>query len=167
MVANELGHAHLDSQRIKRSTISSSITFNTPQSSWVYLLNTSESGGFCLFHFIAAEAYNVPSLKNLQKIVKPLNMYIFLAVPSASMTRLMRSRTASGSSVASLEGSRSRSHTGDGSRSRSHTGEGVRSRSHTGEGSRNRAHTDTHIELTPNSANNTEQPSPKSMEVSC
>ncbi|KAJ6663166.1 hypothetical protein lerEdw1_010759 [Lerista edwardsae] len=93
--------------------------------------------------------------------------FIFLAVPSASMTRLMRSRTASGSSVASLEGSRSRSHTGEGSRSRSHTGEGVRSRSHTGEGSRNRAHTDTHIELTPNSANNTEQPSPKSMEVSC
>ncbi|XP_006022047.1 protein NDRG1 [Alligator sinensis] len=78
-------------------------------------------------------------------------------MPSASMTRLMRSRTASGSSVTSLEGQRSRSH----------TGEGTRSRSHTGEGTRNRSHTDTRIELTPNSANNAEQSSPKSMEVSC
>ena len=37
-------------------------------------------------------------------------------VPSASMTRLMRSRTASGSSVTSLEGARSRSHTSEGTR---------------------------------------------------
>uniref|UniRef100_A0A803V6I3 N-myc downstream regulated 1 n=1 Tax=Ficedula albicollis TaxID=59894 RepID=A0A803V6I3_FICAL len=88
-------------------------------------------------------------------------------MPSASMTRLMRSRTASGSSVASLEGQRSRSHTGEGTRSRSHTGEGTRSRSHTGDGSRNRSHTDTRIELTPNSASGAEQSSPKSMEVSC
>uniref|UniRef100_A0A8C3GVH6 N-myc downstream regulated 1 n=1 Tax=Corvus moneduloides TaxID=1196302 RepID=A0A8C3GVH6_CORMO len=88
-------------------------------------------------------------------------------MPSASMTRLMRSRTASGSSVTSLEGQRSRSHTGEGTRSRSHTGEGTRSRSHTGDGSRNRSHTDTRIELTPNSASNAEQSSPKSMEVSC
>ncbi|XP_065442290.1 protein NDRG1 isoform X2 [Chrysemys picta bellii] len=88
-------------------------------------------------------------------------------MPSASMTRLMRSRTASGSSVTSLEGQRSRSHTGEGTRSRSHTGEGDRNRSHTGDGSRNRAHTDTRVELTPNSASNAEQPTPKSMEVSC
>uniref|UniRef100_A0A8D0EQE8 Uncharacterized protein n=1 Tax=Strix occidentalis caurina TaxID=311401 RepID=A0A8D0EQE8_STROC len=88
-------------------------------------------------------------------------------IPSASMTRLMRSRTASGSSVTSLEGQRSRSHTGEGTRSRSHTGEGTRSRSHTGDGARNRSHTDTRIELTPNSASNAEQSSPKSMEVSC
>ncbi|KAF2976315.1 hypothetical protein EK904_011307 [Melospiza melodia maxima] len=88
-------------------------------------------------------------------------------MPSASMTRLMRSRTASGSSVTSLDGQRSRSHTGEGTRSRSHTGEGTRSRSHTGDGSRNRSHTDTRIELTPNSASNAEQSSPKSMEVSC
>lgn len=87
----------------------------------------------------------------------PVLMDSLLSVPSASMTRLMRSRTASGSSVTSLEGQRSRSH----------TGEGTRSRSHTGDGSRNRAHTDTRIELTPNSASNAEQPSPKSMEVSC
>ncbi|KAK7898667.1 hypothetical protein WMY93_019520 [Mugilogobius chulae] len=50
-------------------------------------------------------------------------------MPSASMTRLVRSRTASGSSAASMEGNRSRSHTHDGNRSRSHTAE--RGRSHT------------------------------------
>uniref|UniRef100_A0A8D0GYI1 Protein NDRG2 n=1 Tax=Sphenodon punctatus TaxID=8508 RepID=A0A8D0GYI1_SPHPU len=88
-------------------------------------------------------------------------------MPSASMTRLMRSRTASGSSVTSTDGTRSRSHTGEGTRSRSHTGEGARSRSHTADGSRNRSHTDTRIELTPNSASDAQQPSPKSMEVSC
>lgn len=74
-------------------------------------------------------------------------------MPAASMTRLMRSRTASGSSVTSLEGNRSRSHTGDGNRSRSHTADGTRSRSHT--------------DSTPSSGHNPEQPAPKSMEVSC
>uniref|UniRef100_A0A8C5HFR1 Protein NDRG1-like n=1 Tax=Gouania willdenowi TaxID=441366 RepID=A0A8C5HFR1_GOUWI len=38
-------------------------------------------------------------------------------MPACSMTRLARSRTASGSSVTSFEGSRSRSHTSDGNRS--------------------------------------------------
>ncbi|XP_029447919.1 protein NDRG1 [Rhinatrema bivittatum] len=80
-------------------------------------------------------------------------------MPSASMTRLMRSRTASGSSVTSLEGNRSRSHTSEGSRSRSHTGDGNRSRSHTADGTGSRSRTDS----TPGS----EQPAPKSMEVSC
>lgn len=37
------------------------------------------------------------------------------------MTRLVRSRTASNSSVTSFEGNRSRSHTNEGRRSRSHT----------------------------------------------
>jgi protein NDRG1 len=54
-------------------------------------------------------------------------------MPSASMTRLARSRTASGSSMASMDGNRSRSHTNEGNRSRSHTNEG-RSRSHTHDG---------------------------------
>uniref|UniRef100_A0A8D0HAM1 Protein NDRG1 n=1 Tax=Sphenodon punctatus TaxID=8508 RepID=A0A8D0HAM1_SPHPU len=72
-------------------------------------------------------------------------------MPPARMTRLMRSCMASGSSVTSTDGTRSRSHTGEGTRSRSHTGEGARSRSHTADGSRNRSHTDTRIELTPNS----------------
>lgn len=71
------------------------------------------------------------------------------SVPSASMTRLARSRTASGSSV-----------TSDGNRSRSHTTEGNRSRSHTNEGSRARSHTD-------GAANNMDQSVPKSTEVSC
>ncbi|XP_039592643.1 protein NDRG1-like, partial [Polypterus senegalus] len=52
-------------------------------------------------------------------------------MPSASMTRLVRSRTASNSSVTSFEGNRSRSHTGEGNRSRTHTTDGSRSRSHT------------------------------------
>uniref|UniRef100_A0AAY5KQD1 N-myc downstream regulated 1a n=1 Tax=Esox lucius TaxID=8010 RepID=A0AAY5KQD1_ESOLU len=51
-------------------------------------------------------------------------------MPAASMTRLVRSRTASGSSVHSMDGNRSRSHTNEGNRSRSHTNE-KRGRSHT------------------------------------
>ncbi|XP_008420021.1 protein NDRG1a isoform X1 [Poecilia reticulata] len=77
-------------------------------------------------------------------------------MPSASMTRLARSRTASGSSITS-DGNRSRSHTHDGNRSRSHTNEGSRSRSHTTE----HGHTD----ATAN--NNVDQSGPKSAEVSC
>ncbi|XP_063042043.1 protein NDRG1a isoform X1 [Engraulis encrasicolus] len=49
-------------------------------------------------------------------------------MPSAGMTRLVRSRTASGSSIHSFDGNRSRSHTGEGSRSRSHTGDHQRMR---------------------------------------
>uniref|UniRef100_A0A2K6DWQ6 N-myc downstream regulated 1 n=1 Tax=Macaca nemestrina TaxID=9545 RepID=A0A2K6DWQ6_MACNE len=80
-------------------------------------------------------------------------------MPSASMTRLMRSRTASGSSVTSLDGTRSRSHTSEGTRSRSHTSEGTRSRSHTSEGA--------HLDITPNSGAAGNNAAPKSMEVSC
>uniref|UniRef100_A0A3B4BH99 Uncharacterized protein n=1 Tax=Periophthalmus magnuspinnatus TaxID=409849 RepID=A0A3B4BH99_9GOBI len=78
-------------------------------------------------------------------------------MPSASMTRLVRSRTASGSSVASMEGNRSRSHTHDGNRSRSHTNEG-RSRSQTTE--RGRSQTDGAVD-------GVDQSVPKSTEVSC
>uniref|UniRef100_A0A2K5M5Q0 N-myc downstream regulated 1 n=1 Tax=Cercocebus atys TaxID=9531 RepID=A0A2K5M5Q0_CERAT len=70
-------------------------------------------------------------------------------MPSASMTRLMRSRTASGSSVTSLDGTRSRSHTSEGTRSRSHTSEGA------------------HLDITPNSGAAGNNAGPKSMEVSC
>uniref|UniRef100_A0A667X5E4 N-myc downstream regulated 1a n=1 Tax=Myripristis murdjan TaxID=586833 RepID=A0A667X5E4_9TELE len=76
-------------------------------------------------------------------------------MPSASMTRLVRSRTASGSSVASFDGSRSRSHTNEGSRSRSHTTDNQRGRSHT----------DTAMDGTGNS--NVDQGVLKSTEVSC
>ncbi|XP_047239018.1 protein NDRG1a isoform X2 [Girardinichthys multiradiatus] len=77
-------------------------------------------------------------------------------MPSASMTRLARSRTASSSSVTS-DGNRSRSHTHDGNRSRSHTNEGSRSRSHTTE----HGHTDG------TANNNVDQPVAKSTELSC
>uniref|UniRef100_A0A3Q1LW82 Protein NDRG2 n=1 Tax=Bos taurus TaxID=9913 RepID=A0A3Q1LW82_BOVIN len=70
-------------------------------------------------------------------------------MPSASMTRLMRSRTASGSSVTSLEGARSRSHTSEGTRSRSHTSEGTR------------------LDIIPNSGGPGSSAGPNSTEVSC
>uniref|UniRef100_A0A674H5S2 N-myc downstream regulated 1 n=1 Tax=Taeniopygia guttata TaxID=59729 RepID=A0A674H5S2_TAEGU len=116
-----------------------------------------------------ADCGGLPQVSQPAKLAEAFKYFVqgMGYMPSASMTRLMRSRTASGSSVTSLEGQRSRSHTGEGTRSRSHTGEGTRSRSHTGDGSRNRSHTDTRIELMPNSASNAEQSSPKSMEVSC
>ncbi|XP_068558624.1 protein NDRG1a [Cebidichthys violaceus] len=84
-------------------------------------------------------------------------------MPSASMTRLVRSRTASGSSVTSFEGNRSRSHTSEGNRSRSHTNEGSRSR--TAENQRGRSHTGGSMDGTANS--NVDQAVPKSTEVSC
>uniref|UniRef100_A0A674DKT0 N-myc downstream regulated 1a n=1 Tax=Salmo trutta TaxID=8032 RepID=A0A674DKT0_SALTR len=71
-------------------------------------------------------------------------------MPAASMTRLVRSRTASGSSIHSMEGNRSRSHTNEGNRSRSHTNE-----------KRGRSHTDS-MEGTANSS-----AALKSTEVSC
>uniref|UniRef100_A0A4W4GL98 N-myc downstream regulated 1a n=1 Tax=Electrophorus electricus TaxID=8005 RepID=A0A4W4GL98_ELEEL len=81
------------------------------------------------------------------------------SVPSASMTRLVRSRTASGSSVTSFEGNRSRSHTNEGSRSRAHTNEG-RARALTADHQRSRTHTDT-------ADTSVDQAVPKSAEVSC
>ncbi|XP_023667586.1 protein NDRG1a isoform X1 [Paramormyrops kingsleyae] len=82
-------------------------------------------------------------------------------MPSASMTRLVRSRTASGSSVTSFDGSRSRSHTNDGNRSRSHTNEGGRMRAHTADNQRH-APPDG-----PGESTGTDQAVPKSTEVSC
>ncbi|RVE66973.1 hypothetical protein OJAV_G00112790 [Oryzias javanicus] len=78
------------------------------------------------------------------------------------MTRLARSRTASGSSITSFEGNRSRSHTHEGNRSRSHTNEGNRSRSHTADA---RAHADGAADGA--TTNNMDQAVPKSTEVSC
>ncbi|XP_030644565.1 protein NDRG1a isoform X1 [Chanos chanos] len=86
-------------------------------------------------------------------------------MPSASMTRLVRSRTASGSSVHSFDGNRSRSHTNEGNRSRSHTNEGSRARSHTSENQRGRSQTDTSMDSATNSSVDHQQP--KSTEVSC
>lgn len=74
------------------------------------------------------------------------------------MTRLARSRTASGTSITTFEGNRSRSHTSEGNRSRSHTNEGNRSRSQTAE---NRSHTGSSMD------DNVDQAVPKSTQVSC
>uniref|UniRef100_A0A7N5JXU1 Protein NDRG2 n=1 Tax=Ailuropoda melanoleuca TaxID=9646 RepID=A0A7N5JXU1_AILME len=92
-----------------------------------------------------ADCGGLPQVSQPAKLAEAFKYFIqgMGYMPSASMTRLMRSRTASGSSVTSMEGNRSRSHTGEGARSRSHTGDGPRSRAQTGDSS------------------------PKSMEVSC
>uniref|UniRef100_A0A8C9RHX7 N-myc downstream regulated 1a n=1 Tax=Scleropages formosus TaxID=113540 RepID=A0A8C9RHX7_SCLFO len=71
-------------------------------------------------------------------------------VPSASMTRLVRSRTASGSSVTSFDGSRSRSHTNEG-----------RARAHTADNQRGHGLAEAPAE------GSTDQAVPKSTEVSC
>uniref|UniRef100_A0A7N4NMV4 N-myc downstream regulated 1 n=1 Tax=Sarcophilus harrisii TaxID=9305 RepID=A0A7N4NMV4_SARHA len=105
-----------------------------------------------------ADCGGLPQISQPAKLAEAFKYFVqgMGYMPSASMTRLMRSRTASGSSVASLEGNRSRSHTSEGTRSRSHTSEGTRSRSHT----------DTRLEITPNSGT-TGDSGLKSMEVSC
>ncbi|XP_018587446.1 protein NDRG1a [Scleropages formosus] len=71
-------------------------------------------------------------------------------MPSASMTRLVRSRTASGSSVTSFDGSRSRSHTNEG-----------RARAHTADNQRGHGLAEAPAE------GSTDQAVPKSTEVSC
>ncbi|KAG8133961.1 putative Protein NDRG1-like protein [Naja naja] len=116
---------------------------------------------------VMADCGGLPQVSQPAKLAEAFKYFIqgMGYMPSASMTRLMRSRTASGSSVTSMEGNRSRAHTGEGARSRSHTGEGNRSRAQTGDTPRNRAATD--IELSSNAAKTSGQSSPKSMEVSC
>uniref|UniRef100_A0A2D4N5T4 N-myc downstream-regulated gene 1 protein n=1 Tax=Micrurus spixii TaxID=129469 RepID=A0A2D4N5T4_9SAUR len=114
-----------------------------------------------------ADCGGLPQVSQPAKLAEAFKYFIqgMGYMPSASMTRLMRSRTASGSSVTSMEGNRSRAHTGEGARSRSHTGEGPRSRAQTGDTPQNRAAPD--IELSSNAAKTSGQSSPKSMEVSC
>ncbi|XP_037119984.1 protein NDRG1a isoform X2 [Syngnathus acus] len=82
-----------------------------------------------------ADCGGMPQIDQPAKLTEAFKYFIqgMGYMPSASMTRLVRSRTASGSSVTSFEGSRSRSHTHEGNRSRAHTNEGPRSRSHTAE----------------------------------
>ncbi|KAI5091902.1 protein NDRG1 isoform 2 [Silurus meridionalis] len=109
-----------------------------------------------------ADCGGLPQVDQPGKLIEAFKYFIqgMGYMPSASMTRLVRSRTASGSSVTSFDGNRSRSHTNEGSRSRSHTNEG-RGRAHTGDAQRARSHTD--------SAENSsvDQSVPKSTEVSC
>ncbi|KAH0502560.1 Protein NDRG1 [Microtus ochrogaster] len=108
-----------------------------------------------------ADCGGLPQISQPAKLAEAFKYFVqgMGYMPSASMTRLMRSRTASGSSVTSLEGPRSRSHTSEGPRSRSHTSEGSRSRSHTSE--------DARLNITPNSGATGNNAGPKSMEVSC
>lgn len=108
-----------------------------------------------------ADCGGLPQISQPAKLAEAFKYFVqgMGYMPSASMTRLMRSRTASGSSVTSLEGTRSRSHTSEGPRSRSHTSEGSRSRSHTSE--------DARLNITPSSGATGNNAGPKSMEVSC
>ncbi|XP_008298437.1 protein NDRG1a isoform X2 [Stegastes partitus] len=114
-----------------------------------------------------ADCGGMPQVDQPAKLTEAFKYFIqgMGYMPSASMTRLVRSRTASGSSVTSFEGNRSRSHTSEGNRSRSHTNEGSRSRSHTADAQHARSHMDTSADSTAN--NNVDQAVPKSTEVSC
>ncbi|XP_037329901.2 protein NDRG1a [Pungitius pungitius] len=114
-----------------------------------------------------ADCGGMPQVDQPAKLTEAFKYFIqgMGYMPSASMTRLVRSRTASGSSVASFEGNRSRSHTHEGNRSRSHTNEGNRSRSQTTENQRGRSHTGGSMDGTANSG--VDQAVPKSTEVSC
>uniref|UniRef100_A0A3Q3X5G5 Uncharacterized protein n=1 Tax=Mola mola TaxID=94237 RepID=A0A3Q3X5G5_MOLML len=132
---------------------------------------------------VMADCGGMPQVDQPGKLTEAFKYFIqgMGYMPAASMTRLIRSRTASGSSVTSFEGNRSRSHTSEGNRSRSHTSEGNRSRSHTNEGNRSRSHTNEgnrccshtadnqhsrpHTDDTANSS--ADQAAPKSTEVSC
>ncbi|KAM9385045.1 protein NDRG1a [Pholidichthys leucotaenia] len=113
-----------------------------------------------------ADCGGMPQVDQPAKLTEAFKYFIqgMGYMPAASMTRLARSRTASGSSINSFEGNRSRSHTHEGTRSRSHTNEG-RGRSHTTENPHGRSHTDTPMDTTANS--NAEQAAAKSTEVSC
>ncbi|XP_023583984.1 protein NDRG1 isoform X2 [Trichechus manatus latirostris] len=98
-----------------------------------------------------ADCGGLPQISQPAKLAEAFKYFVqgMGYMPSASMTRLMRSRTASGSSVTSLEGARSRSHTSEGARSRSHTSEGAR------------------LDVIPSSSTTGDSTGPKSMEVSC
>ncbi|KAK3511992.1 hypothetical protein QTP70_027640 [Hemibagrus guttatus] len=108
-----------------------------------------------------ADCGGLPQVDQPGKLIEAFKYFIqgMGYMPSAGMTRLVRSRTASGSSVTSFDGNRSRSHTNEGSRSRSHTNEG-RGRSHTADAQRARSHTDS-------ADNSVEHSTLKSTEVSC
>ncbi|XP_028316679.1 protein NDRG1a isoform X2 [Gouania willdenowi] len=108
-----------------------------------------------------ADCGGMPQVDQPAKLTEAFKYFIqgMGYMPACSMTRLARSRTASGSSVTSFEGSRSRSHTSDGNRSRSHTNDGTRNRSHT---------TDTaHARAMDTTESKVDQAVPKSTEVSC
>lgn len=114
-----------------------------------------------------ADCGGLPQVDQPAKLIEAFKYFIqgMGHMPAASMTRLVRSRTASGSSINSFDGNRSRSHTQDGNRSRSHTHDGNRSRTHTHDGNaRGRSQTDHTMDTSNHAA---ESAAPKSAEVSC
>ncbi|XP_059758116.1 protein NDRG1 isoform X2 [Balaenoptera ricei] len=88
-----------------------------------------------------ADCGGLPQISQPAKLAEAFKYFVqgMGYMPSASMTRLMRSRTASGSSVTSLEGARSRSHTSEGAR----------------------------LDIVPNSGGTGSSAGPNSTEVSC
>uniref|UniRef100_A0A8C1W6W6 Protein NDRG2 n=1 Tax=Cyprinus carpio TaxID=7962 RepID=A0A8C1W6W6_CYPCA len=102
------------------------------------------------YHYSMADCGGLPQVDQPGKLTEAFKYFIqgMGYMPSASMTRLVRSRTASGSSVTSFDGNRSRSHTNEG-----------RARAHTSDNQRRRSHTD-------NMDSSVDQ-APKSTEVSC
>ncbi|XP_061919351.1 protein NDRG1-like [Entelurus aequoreus] len=105
-----------------------------------------------------ADCGGLPQVAQPAKVVEAFKYFIqgLGYLSSASMTRL-RSRTASGSSVSSMEVSRSRAHTNELQRGRTH--------SHGAEEKRVRSHTDASIESLSNS--NMDRLISKSTEVAC
>uniref|UniRef100_A0A674CHV1 N-myc downstream regulated 1b n=1 Tax=Salmo trutta TaxID=8032 RepID=A0A674CHV1_SALTR len=84
-----------------------------------------------------ADCGGLPQVSQPGKLTEAFKYFIqgMGYMSSASMTRLVRSRTASGSSIASCDSSRSRSHTNDNQPAREHTDvsmENVSNRSHLG-----------------------------------
>ncbi|KAJ8403154.1 hypothetical protein AAFF_G00360700 [Aldrovandia affinis] len=102
-----------------------------------------------------ADCGGLPQVDQPAKLTEAFKYFIqgMGYMPSASMTRLVRSRTASGSSIHSFDGNRSRSHTNEGNRSRS--------RSHTTDNQRAHPLADSTME------SSVDQAVPKSAEVSC
>uniref|UniRef100_A0A8C2Z1K8 Uncharacterized protein n=1 Tax=Cyclopterus lumpus TaxID=8103 RepID=A0A8C2Z1K8_CYCLU len=92
-----------------------------------------------------ADCGGLPQVDQPAKVIEALKYFIqgMGYLSSASMTRL-RSRTASGSSVSSMDGSRSRAHTNELQRARTH--------SRGTEEKRGRSHTDVSMECISNSS---------------
>ncbi|KAM3873424.1 protein NDRG1-like [Diretmus argenteus] len=106
-----------------------------------------------------ADCGGLPQVDQPGKVTEALKYFIqgLGYMSSSSMTRLIRSRTTSGSSISSFDSSRSRAHTNELQRGRTH--------SHTMEEQRGRSHTDVSMESISNYI--VDLSITKSTEVSC
>ncbi|XP_062913923.1 protein NDRG1-like isoform X2 [Mobula hypostoma] len=98
----------------------------------------------------------LPQIVQPAKLTEALKYFVqgMGYMPAASMTRLMRSRSASGSSVASTEGNRSRTHTGEAAKFYTHPTSGL--------------HQNTNANANPNAnVGSVEHSGPQSTEISC